>query len=300
MLILNSFSHDFNLWQCLSNWIDYFFRFSIRKHIQNFVTNNYDQTTGSFINLILFNLKDQNGKVIYYHMINLSIVYLIVVSGFHISILKRLVSFALRKWPILANIVNIIIITFYCYLLSFAVSVTRVLLMFLISFIFKKRLKNKIDVLAVAGLFSIMWDTTCMFNIGFCMSYLCTTVILLVYRLKISNMLLEKLLINIAATLISLPFIIYMQNQISLWAVFNSFIFSYVFAFIFIYFLLTFWLVWIVVIQHAIVIAVNFVINASWFTNIIIRVPNWSPLIQCGYFIVSYLTIRMLKSYKTN
>jgi predicted membrane metal-binding protein len=88
--------------------------------------------------------------------------------------------------------------------------------MFLVGLIFSKKLKNRIDVLAIAGLISVSLAPTCVFNVGFCMSYLCTLVIILIYRLNIHNVLLEKLFISIAATLVSLPFIVYMQQQISL------------------------------------------------------------------------------------
>jgi hypothetical protein len=92
--------------------------------------------------------------------------------------------------------------------------------------------------------------------------------------------------------------LIHMQKQISLWVILNSFIFSYVFATIFVYFLLTFWIIWIGVVQHALVLAINYVINASWENNVVIHISDWSPLIRTGYFIVFYLGIIMLKSYK--
>ncbi|MDR2369233.1 MAG: ComEC/Rec2 family competence protein [Mycoplasmataceae bacterium] len=298
LVIIGVCCHNINLWQHLGSGLDRLLHFSVRDHVQNYVSNSYDKTTSSFINLILFNIKDYPANTTYYHMKDLSVVYLIVVSGFHISILKRGVTFILRRSPRWANVVNILLITFYCYLLNFAISVTRVLLMFLVGLIFSKKLKNRIDVLAIAGLISVSLAPTCVFNVGFCMSYLCTLVIILIYRLNIHNVLLEKLFISIAATLVSLPFIVYMQQQISLWAIFNSFALSYVFAFVFIYFLMTFWIIWIGVIQHALVVGINFIINASWTSNTVIPISNWPPLISCSYFIVFYLGIIMLQSYK--
>jgi competence protein ComEC len=299
ILLLSVFYCRFILWEHLSTWFDLFTHLSIKSHIQMYVNGNYDQTTSNFINLILFNIKENTGKIIYHHMIDLSIVYLIVVSGFHISILKRIVNHCCRH-RLIANIINLLTITFYCYLLNFAVSVARVWLMFILTLIFKRKITNRLDILAMAGLVSIILGPTCVFNIGFCMSYLCTLVILLVYKFEVSNILLEKIFINLAATLISLPFVVYMQKQLSLWVILNSFIFGYVFAFIFVYFLLTFWIIWIAIIQHAVVIAMNFVINANWAINTTIPMHDWSALVQSVYFIVFYLGIRMLKSYRLN
>jgi competence protein ComEC len=155
---------------------------SVRKHISNFIGSHYDQTTSSFIKLILLNIKEQQGKTTYYHMIDLSIVYLIVVSGFHISVLKRIISHCCAKHRRLANGINLGIIIFYCYLLNFAVSVTRVLFMFILTLIFDKKIKNRIDILALSGLVSILLGPSCIFNIGFCMSYLCTLVIIIIFK----------------------------------------------------------------------------------------------------------------------
>jgi predicted membrane metal-binding protein len=139
---------------------------------------------------------------------------------------------------------------------------------------------------------------SCIFNIGFCMSYLCTLVIIIIFKWEISNVLLEKLLVNIGATFVSLPFVIYMQKQISIWVIINSFIFSYVFALIFVYFILTFWIIWIGVIQHMIVTFINFLIQNSWNINVTIPMNNWTPIVHSGYFIVFYLLITMIQSYQ--
>jgi competence protein ComEC len=220
--------------------IDKITHFSIRDSVQKFVQNEYDSKTATFINLVLFNIKKGAGYLIYHQMIDLSIVYLIVVSGFHIAILKRIVSYCFKRNLVVGNIVNILLITFYCYLLNFAVSVTRVLIMFVITLIFRKRLSNRFDILGMSGVFSLLLGPSSVFNVGFCMSYLCTAGIIYIYKLEITNFFLEKILINLVAVILSLPFVIEIQHQISLWVVINSFAFSYLFAFIFVYFLLTF------------------------------------------------------------
>jgi competence protein ComEC len=118
--------------------VDKTFHFSIRESIQSFVTNNYNQKTGAFINLVIFNVKSGEAWNVYHDMIDLSIVYLIVVSGFHISILRNLIKKCFKKIPMGGDIVSITLILFYCYLLNFAISVTRVLLMTILTIVIKK------------------------------------------------------------------------------------------------------------------------------------------------------------------
>jgi competence protein ComEC len=290
--------HEFILFEHINEWFENLTHFSFRNQISHYIDRHYNQITSSFIKLILLNIKEKDGKTIYYHMIDLSIVYLIVVSGFHISVLKRIVSRCFCKIPLIGLIVNLITITLYCYLLNFAVSVTRVLLMYLITIIFGKYLKNRIDILSVSALISLALGPSSMFNIGFCMSYLCTIVILVIFQWEISNPLLEKIVVNIGATLVSLPFVIHMQHQISIWVVLNSFVFSYIFALIFVYFILTFWIIWIAPLQYLIVKIINFLIESTWTLNTTISIKEWTPIIQSSYFIVFYLSIRMIQSYQ--
>jgi hypothetical protein len=106
---------------------------------------------------------------------------------------------------------------------------------------------------------------------------------------------LEKILINIVAIIVSLPFVILLQHKISLWVVINSFAFSYLFAFVFVYFLLTFWIIWIKVIQGFLAHVVIFLVNANWKMNVVINIKDFSAATESFYFIVSYFAIRMIQ-----
>ncbi|MDR1991741.1 MAG: ComEC/Rec2 family competence protein [Mycoplasmataceae bacterium] len=295
ILCISLFFRHLNVWEHLSSNVDSVLHFSLRNKVKNFIDSNYDQRTKNFIDLLLLNVKEATAKNTYYHMIDLSIVYLIVVSGFHISIFKRIIQYIFKSAPKIGNIVNIIIICLYCYLLNFAISVTRVFFMFLISWIFKRKIHNYFDVLGLAGIISLIFSPFSVFNIGFCMSYLCTGAILCVNKLSIENFLLEKILINIAAIIVSLPFVIQMQAKISIWVIFNSFVFSYLFMFVFIYFLLAFWIIWIAPIHRLIVLGVEYIINTSWTLNSTIPIKDWTPCIKSLYFIGISWSIKMLQ-----
>ena len=75
---------NFNCFQHFAEWINKIFGFSLRNKIMEFINNSYDDETKSIINLFIFNYKDEYSYEIYQIMINLSIVYLIVIGGFHL------------------------------------------------------------------------------------------------------------------------------------------------------------------------------------------------------------------------
>jgi competence protein ComEC len=217
-LIIYYFVKEYNLIEHLGLWIDRLFRWSLRDHTTNFIKLHYDQKTASFINLVMFNIKNNEAWSLYYKMIDLSIVYLIVVSGFHLSILKRLIRTILRN-RVASNTISLVIILVYVYLLNFAVSVDRVFLTLIFSIVLHKVVRDRFDLLSISAMFTILLVPTSVFNLGFCMSYLCTAVIIYIYKLEIQHYLLEKIVINLSAVLVSLPFVLIMNQQISLWVV---------------------------------------------------------------------------------
>jgi len=100
--------------------------------------------------------------------------------------------------------------------------------------------ENNFDILAISGIFSILLCPSCCLNYGFDMSYLCTFAVTVVYKMKFDNIFTEKILANLLATLMSLPFVIAMNQQISIFCLINSFVFTYLIVGIFVLLLLTF------------------------------------------------------------
>jgi predicted membrane metal-binding protein len=173
--------------------------------------------------------------------------------------------------------------------------VTRVLLMTILTIVIKKWIKNRFDILALSGMLTMLFGPSCVMNLGFCMSYLCTATIIYVYSLQIRNPIFEGLLVNLSATVVSLPFVLQMNQAISLWTVINSYAFSYLFIFVFIYLLITFWIVWIAPIQAFIVTVVFKIIQLSWSINVVIYWHQLPIYLIPLYYLGSYLSIRMLK-----
>ena len=274
---------DFNCFQHFAEWINKIFGFSLRNKIMEFINNSYDDETKSIINLFIFNYKDEYSYEIYQIMINLSIVYLIVIGGFHLSLLQRIIKKVIIKPKVLGEIIGLIIVFFYTYLLNFSISTSRVLISTICSYLLFWNKYNRYNKTACAGIISILIYPNIITNLGFNLSYLCTFGVIYVFSLNIKNFFLRQILINVICTLISLPFIVSINHQISLFAVINSLLFSYLISILFIVMLFTFWIKWIYPFQKYLC---WFIINSIMVFNLInvmIKLQSWEFYIQSIY-----------------
>jgi hypothetical protein len=99
---------------------------------------------------------------------------LLSVGGLQVSFLKLLIDKIFNNMKKTGKIVNVIFIGIYTYVLNFASGILRVWFTLLISYCFKKYLKGKYESLALSGIITIFIEPSCVFNYGFCLSYLCT------------------------------------------------------------------------------------------------------------------------------
>lgn len=295
VLVIYHFVGTYGVFSHLSTWIEKLIHVNLRQTIVNYVNNGYDIRTASFINMILFNVKTTVIYPVYNHMIDLSVVYLIVVSGFHIAILKKLINWIFYKHRKIANIINLVVIIFYSYLLNFATSILRVLLMHIVTLFSYKRKVSNIDRVCIPGIFTILVCPSCCLSYGFCMSYFCTIVIIYLVSLNIVNKLIMQILINSCCVLITLPYVILMNGKISIFAVINGFVFSYLFAVIFVWCLLTFWIIWIAPLQAAIVWLVIQIVNGFFLFNTTVIINNFNGWKIICYQIICSLLIYNLK-----
>lgn len=289
LIILHLLLPKFSILNLTHIAIDKILNMSIRNKVINFVDNEYSETTSSFIDLIVFNVKNKLSYPVYDKLIDLSIVYMIVISGFHLTIIKRCI-YKLIKNKTICNFLNILCLGFYSYLLNFSLSTMRVLLCLILKIVLKNKL-NKFDILGLSGLILIFLDSSSPLNYGFCLSYLCTCVIYFIFDLNIENAFIERMLINITVTLISLPFVLLMNKQISIWSILFSLIFVHLFCFIFVYFLLTFWIIWIAPLQENLVNSIIYVINGFHTINICVKFTNISAWFVSSYYCLSFLFI---------
>jgi ComEC/Rec2-related protein len=287
------------LFSQFSKWIDQLLHFSFRNELTNFISKNYEQMIASFMKLVLLNIKDNFSWKIYNQLIDMSIVHLIVISGFHLSVLIFFINILIKnKW--INQIITIFIVIILTYFLNFSSSVLRVLLTIIVNIIlsnFKFKF-SKYDVVSIAGIFTIIFEPYCVKNIGFILSYLCTIGTIYIYGLELNNKLIEKILISLNCNLIALPFLILLNNQISFWSILNSLLFGYVFCFIFIYLLLTFWIVWIKIIHYYLITTILYLTNAYWLINLPIDFIKFNTLWNSTYYSIYFFTIICLNKLR--
>jgi hypothetical protein len=90
-----------------------------------------------------------------------------------------------------------------------------------------------------------------------------------------------------------------MNQQISVWAVINSFMFGYIFMLIFVYFLLTFLMFWLAPLHLVVVSSIHFIVDSANKLNMLINIKNFSNIIQTSFFLIICMTLEFLY-YKHN
>ena len=289
---LNFIIKDFNCFNHLSNWINNLFKLSIRDKLLNYVNRSYDIETSSIINLFIFNKKDNYSYDTYKMVSNLSIAYLIVISGFHLNILKRIITKILFKFKIISEIGCLCFILFYTYLLNFSIGASRILISSIFGYLLHKN-KNPYTKTACAGIFSMIIYPNVINDIGFNLSYLCALCVIFILSYKIKNYIINQILICFLCSIISLPFISKINDEISLFVMINSLLFSFFINVFFVILLLIFLIKWIYPIQKYLCWFITNVIISCNFLNISIDLFTWKYHFQSLY-IGGFFTILTL------
>ncbi len=292
------FIKDFNFLTYLNSLIQTKTGFNLRKYISSYLDRSYDDLTSNFIKLMVLNIKIDESYYLYKKIANLSVVYLIVISGFHLMFIKKIFNFLFKKFPKIAFLVNTILFVFYCYPLNFSYSVLRVLLTHLFSIISKKYSNGIYESTSMSGMLCLICFPSSCFSLSFGLSYICTFAVIYVISLEIKNKILEKILINVCAIIISLPMIMSIDSNISLIAIINSFIFSYFFCFVFVYFFMFGFILFLYPIHHLLTLLVFNVVEGFNIINITVSLNIFNTWLTCAYYILFFLIIMI--TYKRN
>ena len=277
---------EYNLFKQITPTIDNLLHFSVRDYLIKFVNASYDKETSSVINLLIFNIKEDVAKELYQTMIDLSVVYLIVIGGMHLSFVQSMLLKLVKKHQIPVKIFNNIFVFFYTYLLNFSISTSRVLISNACGTLKLKWKLNPYDKTALAGAITMFICPSVVTNLGFNMSYLCTLGIIFINQQGIKNYLLKQVCINAFAFVISLPFVIQINKSISIFAIINSFLFSFFIIIIFIIFLLTFWIKWIYPFQKWISTALIFIVGGFGLLNVKVYLQPLPAIMNAAFFSV--------------
>lgn len=268
--LLIVFASDFSLIELINKRPTF-----IRNAILNFFDRHYNDEMSSFIKLILFNIKSNDSWVFYKQTIDLGIVWLICISGFHVSLISRIIKWIFKKRARIGKYVNIGIIGFYSLLLNFSYASLRVLLKLCFGWVFYKCEIKKLNKLGLIGLILCILNPKCFTNYGFLLSFLVCSIAYFVNSLELNNKIINSLIINIFAFVVTIPFLVEMNHKISLLTFLNAFIFTYFSAFIFLYFLIFCWLPFMSIIHYGIMVFAYVLVGNMSFSNIFIQSDSW-------------------------
>lgn len=262
----------------------------VRKGIINFFDKYYDKEISIFIKLILLNIKSKESWVFYRQTVDLGVVWLICISGFHISLISKIINWFFRSKPRLGKYINMLIISFYSFLLNFSYASLRILFKLFYNHIFYKFKIKNFNKLGLIGITLAILNPNCFTNYGFLLSFLICLITYFVMKFELNNKILNSIIINILASVVTVPFLIEINHKISLLTFINSFIFGYFSPSIFLYFLFFGWLPFMSIVHHGIMIAIYVLVGNISFVNVFIYSNTW-PIWGCFIFYFGLITI---------
>lgn len=268
------------------------YRFSDR--IKNWLLKDKDESNKAILELILFNDKNEKNNNFYELFDTFSITFMLVVSGFHINLLLKL----LKKRKILKYPITF----FYLYLLNFSVSSYKAFLYYALKKISEKcdLVFNNSDILSLIIISFLFIDPSYCFNKGFIYSFTFSYVIDFLnntfYKKSIKSMFIKKILIF----LVSIPIILLNSYQINTSAFIVSVVMAYPISFLFIFsfiylFLDKFYLIYKLYI-YLLRLLLNFMNDFS--INLIFGKPSYTIIILLYLSLFIFVYYHQNKLYK--
>ena len=217
----------------------------LRNQAMNFLTNgpsNYLKIAP----LILLGQRTLETKEVYDLALNLSVLHLFVISGFHISLFyflfKKLLTFCKVKESY-AALFALLPIFFYLFLLNFPLSASRATCLVFCSYVnkfwFKKYFSSLTLFAFVLGVFFV-WKPFALTSLSFIFTFMATFFILLINGLKIKNKSLKYLLVFVGAYFANFLILLYLNQWFSAWGIFYSLFLSPLFVLMYLSSLLLF------------------------------------------------------------
>ena len=204
--------------------------------IINKLLEDKDDSNASILRLILFNQKNSNNAQYYKYFELFSINFLLVVSGYHINLILKL----LNK----TKIVKHGVILFYLYLLNFSVSSFKSYLYYIVKKVSKKfnLILNNSDILSLIMIAFLFLSPSYCFNKGFIYSFMFSFILDLINNVitnkSFKYMLLKKILIYCC----SIPIVLLnnysinsnslLANLLLVYPISFFFIFSFIYLFL--------------------------------------------------------------------
>ena len=251
------------------------------KDIANIAKQFVQDSSGSYAKvspLILLGIRDENTDGVYQSAIQMNVVHLFVISGFHIVLIFSLFKKSLLKIKVqkdLAQWLSLVPIIFYIFLLNFQTSATRAACLLLLSVINNTMLKRKfknVELLGFTMAIMFVWKPYSLFSLSFIFTFLSSYAIIILLQIKIKSEVLKIVFIAFGIYLINLPLTIMINGQFSLLGPIYSLVLTPIFSLMFVLTIIMFpmkdylsYVDWAFLKMVEILSSINVIINAKAF-----------------------------------
>ena len=209
--------------------------YNIKYYYSNYLKSILSDDSYSYVKALVFgdNILESNIKDSY-SILGLS--HILAISGFHIIFLFNIISFILLKlFHYYKKNIPIFIISIFVIIIGAPLSSIRALLFLIIGNINIGKIKySKLDILSISCILMLMINPYYLFNNGFILSFLVSAVIIFKNMIKVKNKsyLFNLFYLYILIFFITLPFVVNMNNRISILSILLSPILSTILGYI--------------------------------------------------------------------
>ena len=200
--------------------------------IINYLLKNKDENNKRILKLMLFNIKDESNASFYKYFETFSLNFLVVISGFHINLLFKV----LKK----TKGIKYVIIGGYLILLDLSVSSLKAFIYIVLKKVNKsfKWRYNNFDLLSFILIAMLFVNPSYCFNLGFIYTFIFSYAIDLINNIIDSKKLGGKLLVKLLIFFTSLPLIIMSNHEINMASFFMVLLFEFPISVLFVFSLL--------------------------------------------------------------
>lgn len=279
--------------------------FQIKYQINEYINNNYQDETASFLKLFILGEKDEIYSKSQEQITNLGISHLFAISGMHLGLIIACLNTILKRLYLSKETNSKIIFIFliiYNIITGFKISILRASLLVIGLYIknFYNILLTKTDLLSFSFIGFLIINPYYIYNIGFQLSYIIAfSIIMGDYLFNTPNKLVNLCKLTIFANLISLPIILNLNHRIGLIFIFANIFFLYYVKYIFLP--ISFIVIFIpkIEILYSIVINIfNYFMNIFSEINILITFNFTQKIFIVSYWLFIFLIITTKNSKK--
>ena len=211
--------------------------YNIRSSVINYIDKYFkDDTSNSYVKAFITGDKSEFSDELKDSLKENGITHLFAISGLHVSLLVLFLSKILKVFIKKENIINIVCIVFlslYLIIASFAASILRAYLMYVISLLNKRKLKSvlsSLDILSIVFILMLVYNPYYAFQLGFALSFIATFTIILINKNICSLSKTQQILcMSFVMSILTLPYIVNINYEVNVLSpILNIFYISFV------------------------------------------------------------------------